>query len=936
METMKKLAFGAIATLLVLFSGCDNSKENLKQCADYTYADSVSNTHVYGLVYDADGNALENVLVMSGVDTVFTNGSGAYSFDKCRVVNGRCVVKFELREFFSVVRTADILDGEARIDAVMMAQNSKEGVSEVARFYNSQGATVEVGNMKIAIPANSLVYEKDGKNFSGSVFASVYYLNPNSGTFTKEMPGGDMSGVTADGKSVVLVSYGMVEVTMKDSVGQKLQLREGAESVLTFPIPEGFTEEQKYDKIPLWYFDEEKGTWIEEGVATKNGDSYVGNVKHFSWHNLDNPKTRATIVGRVTNKDGKPLPHVLVTISQTSAYSNDSGYYKAYVPEYTPVFVTVKPEDYADCQNNPIYNVDGIRGEGCVVQNIVLPTMPCLRGKVMDKDGYGYSLSGIVVRTENTSTVTNPDGSYMFYYNVKGPFSLFVDDNSVAIDKRGSYKKYVFGNPWEIGEDKSYDFVIDRMKRVFGCVSGSSGKTISKPIIVTAVIERKEYDVVCSNSLRTFYSFYISDGADELTAYVKAEDGYGMESNRVTKETGDNLVVYMPDINVPMGFSVKGSIVNTCGPSKATMTVTAGHGKDKQVISQSSKFGYFDVDLPVNMKGISAKVKIDCNGKLVRKKIDMIDGIIDLGEIEVCAGEKPDPNCIYALIGDRTVKFNTKKDKYTEMFQRKTKGGKDVRKYQAWYKSPDYGGMLILENEYDKTAEKSRKLTVYLLTDQMNVISGSKNVYAQADNIYTFETNYAMAGDGQLDDEIYLYGSADVKNKDVDDEMNSGYLSDALYRTASSILMGSSDSTTFYTLNVPQSLTKDVENSLINSGFKEKTTFVDDEQRVTTIFLQDDAEAVVHRNKDKTSDVSILVRDGIGSEPLYSCWKVDFRNSTLKKRGETNINYMWKNEADIAHLVMFGPIMGVRFTKTNAAENKCGCANGIAPAVASK
>ena len=31
MENMKKLAFGAIATLLVLFSGCDNSKENCRQ-----------------------------------------------------------------------------------------------------------------------------------------------------------------------------------------------------------------------------------------------------------------------------------------------------------------------------------------------------------------------------------------------------------------------------------------------------------------------------------------------------------------------------------------------------------------------------------------------------------------------------------------------------------------------------------------------------------------------------------------------------------------------------------------------------------------------------------------------------------------------------------------------------------------------------------------
>ena len=42
---------------------------------------------------------------------------------------------------------------------------------------------------------------------------------------------------------------------------------------------------------------------------------------------------------------------------------------------------------------------------------------------------------------------------------------------------------------------------------------------------------------------------------------------------------------------------------------------------------------------------------------------------------------------------------------------------------------------------------------------------------------------------------------------------------------------------------------------------------------------------------------------------------------------------MWKNEADIAQLIMFGPIMGVKFTETDIEEEKCGCTTGNAPSV---
>lgn len=927
MMNIKTWILGTIATCSAMFTSCNNPKDNLSDCEDYVFTDSVSNSHIYGFVSDADGNALANVLVTSGKDSVITSENGAYSFERCRAVNGRCVVKFEDNDYFSVIRTANIEEGEARVDAILMPQDIKEGVTDITTFPNSKGTTIKVGKMTISIPANALVYESDGSAFNGTVFASTYYLNPNSENFTKEMPGGDMSGVTSDGKSVILLSYGMVEVTLKDSANQKLQLKEDTESTLSFPSPEGLAD---HDQIPLWYFDEEKGTWIEEGIATKNGDSYSGNVKHFSWHNLDYPWSRASICGRVTNKKGDPLPNVLVTISQTSARTDKNGNYCAYVPQNTPVFVTVKPSDYANCPNLPIYNVDGLEAETTFNQDIVLPNMSCLHGIVSDTKG--YTLSGIEVCANQTSAVTNRSGEYTIYFNGNEPVTLSVDDKTIINNK--NYKEYKFQDPSEIDENKSYDFTIVRPINLCGYVRYSNYRIPNMSTTITAIIDGKEYKIKSSAS--GTFSFNVNSDVNEVTTYVKASDGCGLESNRRTnKINGEYKYRYIGSLVIPTGISVSGYIKNTCGPSKAYITIESGRGKDKKIFSQSTRYGYFDMYLPLNMIDSKAKVKINCQGKRITKKIELDKKEIDLGNIEFCTGEKPEPDCIYALIGDKTIKFDTKKDRYTEMFQKnnKTLG----YKYQAWYKSPDYNGTLVLEIiSYPESRNKSEKLSVYLVSD--NISASKTGIYTKKskNNIYTFKTDYELYNDRISDDddnEVYLYGSADIENKSIVNDFDSTYIDKQLSFKALSILVGKSNSTKFQTLTLSKDATKVIESSLKKKGFKEKSTFMDDEQRIASIYLQDDAEALIHRNKDNTSDVTILTREGIGKEPLYNCWKVDFKNSSLKGKGKS-VNYMWKNEADIAQLVMFGPIMGVKFTKTDITEQKCGCSTGNGPTVA--
>ncbi|MCQ2200183.1 MAG: carboxypeptidase-like regulatory domain-containing protein [Paludibacteraceae bacterium] len=931
---MKNWIFGAIASCL-LFNGCNTStevNEAIKDCEDYIYTDSISKAPVYGYVSDIEGNAIEGAMVTTGKDTVFTSETGLYTFANCRAVNGRSVIKFESADFFSVVRTAQIEEGETRVDALLMPQDSKEGVTEVARFQNSVGSTIKVGNMSVFIPANSLVYEGSNKEFNGSVFASVYYLNPNSETFTKEMPGGDMSGVTASGKEVILLSYGMVEVTLKDSANQKLQLKDGAESSLTFPVPEGFSEKQLYDKIPLWYFDEEKGTWVEEGVATKNGNTYSGNIKHFSWHNLDWPSVRASICGRVTNKKGDPLPGVLVTISQTSARTDANGNYCAYVPNNTPVFVTVKPSDYAGYTNCPIYKVDGLPATTTYTQDIVLPNMLRVHGKVTDEDDNPLRYFEV---TSNKSTVaTDRYGEYSMYIKGDERVSFTVGKNGVL--NAPKYKTYTFDDPMEIDENESYDFKVQRPINVYGYVANNNRRPLRKGVRVTVLVDGKEYKVK-STDWWSIYSFRVARNTKDVTTYVTAKDGTGLESNRVSCSLANKKYNWqsLSTIYLPSAICITGSVYNTCGPSKIKSTIVVGRGKDKQVYTNYSNFGYIDLTLPLSMKNSKVKVKIDCMGKRITKKVDLDSEDIDLGNIEVCSGEKPDPNCIYALIGDKTIKFDTRKDLYTEMYQRTgpdpVKYSNAVYKYQAIYKNKENKETLVLAIEPTKDNNKVQ-LTTSLISDKFLTDKKSVRVPYKKDSIYTFKTDFELDSPNE-EDEIYIYGSADIVFKNFKDNIDRSFFSDGVYRESNKITVGSSNDTKFYTVSCPNSRLVDFESVMKKKGLKEKTTFLNDEQMVSSIFVGDNAEAVINRSKDRYSEVTVLFREGIGKEPLYSCWKVDFRKSSLKNKG-SNIDYMWKNEADIAHLVMFGPLMGIEFTKTDIKENKCGCTTGNGPTVA--
>jgi hypothetical protein len=73
--------------------------------------------------------------------------------------------------------------------------------------------------------------------------------------------------------------------------------------------------------IKLWYVDEQTGLWKEEGEATKTGNNYVGEVKHFTYWNCDVSGATVNLTATFVTSDGVPFVYGSINIKPVSGYS---------------------------------------------------------------------------------------------------------------------------------------------------------------------------------------------------------------------------------------------------------------------------------------------------------------------------------------------------------------------------------------------------------------------------------------------------------------------------------------------------------------------------------------------------------------------------------------------------------------------------------------
>lgn len=340
---MKKILQLLLVVFVTIVSSCKKNEVTTNPDPIVPFDNSKSiTTIVAGRVTAQDGTPLNNVEITVGTTTTVTDADGNFMIPKATLSEKNGFIKATKAGYFAGSRTITAKEKVVNNVVIQLIKKTTSG-----NFTNASGGTITIATGgSIVFPANAVV-TKSGAAYTGSVTVSAYFLDPSSENCFKEMPG-DLRGINTSNNEQVLTSYGMMAVELNGNNGEALQLATGKNATLTFPIVAA-TQSAAPATIPLWFFDETKGMWVEQGTATKTGNTYVGTVSHFTWWNCDWGGGPLNLTATFVDQNGNALSNYHVYYVTSNGWGGGGGHgwtasdgsLTGNIPANTPIIIKV-------------------------------------------------------------------------------------------------------------------------------------------------------------------------------------------------------------------------------------------------------------------------------------------------------------------------------------------------------------------------------------------------------------------------------------------------------------------------------------------------------------------------------------------------------------------------------------------------------------------
>lgn len=372
------------------------------------FGNQISRTFL-GKVIDTNENPLENVTISIGGDVTSTDANGVFIINDALVNQRFAYVKAEKTGYIHGSRSLTPTTGTNKVTIMLLeetiAGTTSDGVSETISLSN--GASVSL---------NGEYVNEDGTEYTGSVDVIMHHLDPTDVNNELKMPG-MLYAENTDGEERMLETLGMLAVELRGAGNEDLNLAEGSTAEIRIPVDASLLASAPAT-IPLWYFDETNGYWIEEGEATLTGNEYIGTVAHFSFWNCDIPAEAINLCVTVVDESGNPIANSNVTITSTTygtrgGYTNENGEVCGLVPSNETLELNVN--DYDLCGSNSLYTASIGPYSADDTLNVTIPSSPnivseTITGTFNDCDDNAVS-NGYVVLTyadqQFTSIVEN-------------------------------------------------------------------------------------------------------------------------------------------------------------------------------------------------------------------------------------------------------------------------------------------------------------------------------------------------------------------------------------------------------------------------------------------------------------------------------------------------------------------------------------------------
>ncbi len=345
-----KLATAVALASLLAACGSDSSDSSPEpspevsvSVVNYFTGQPLAEANVKGVWHLADGSVVEG--------TAVSNAEGVALLDVSDVSGATRVVVTADATGFSVQSGAITEPDAAVLESVELALQTVNIASTVDA---ESGFVLENGDDDTAIVeiAPSTLVTADGALASGDVTAEVTFIDPSLDP--ELMPGTYAIGPTEE--AGVLESFGAINVTFMNDSGDELNLAEGQNA--TIRIPAAANSSSLPAEIPLFYFDDALGYWVEEGSATLvtlDGNYYYeGTVAHFSTWNADQVMDSVSVSGCVVDVEGLPVANARIYsqgqdyVGQSTAYTDESGLFSLSVRRDSEVLLQAAAGDAYD------------------------------------------------------------------------------------------------------------------------------------------------------------------------------------------------------------------------------------------------------------------------------------------------------------------------------------------------------------------------------------------------------------------------------------------------------------------------------------------------------------------------------------------------------------------------------------------------------------
>jgi len=294
-------------------------------------------TTIAGLVLDEAGNPVSGARVTAHNFTTNSAENGEFSFYNFLVPKNRCVVVVSRLGYFVATRgEVPVAGGITQFRLRMASDVTTHSISG-----STGGVASLVNGSELNIASNSLV-TPDTTTFSGTASIALRYFDLGDAAAGLAMPGSDLTTV-AGMDTVRLTGFGGLSMAARDQTGQALALAPGEESMALIAIAPSLVATAP-TTIDLWALDETTGLWVQDGTASRNGNSYEANVSHFStWLCAEAGVARATLCGQALDPNDVPVSGVVVRAGQWTAVTGPDGSFCLVVDPERALSARVEP-----------------------------------------------------------------------------------------------------------------------------------------------------------------------------------------------------------------------------------------------------------------------------------------------------------------------------------------------------------------------------------------------------------------------------------------------------------------------------------------------------------------------------------------------------------------------------------------------------------------